>query len=157
VLPTLTQCQGNSALAGCEVVLPTLAQCIGSPSLQGCDVRLPSLATCAAAPATAGCEAVLPTASFCSTHPGDANCVTFSGSGGTGQGAQGTPVAQAVQTTVQLINTAVPAAAALVAGGDDAPNGDAAAVKPGERQAGQAQAEHTGVKNEKPATKLYCN
>jgi filamentous hemagglutinin family protein len=157
VLPTLTQCQGNSALAGCEVVLPTLAQCIGSPSLQGCDVRLPSLATCAAAPATAGGEAVLPTASFCSTHPGDANCVTFSGSGGTGQGAQGTPVAQAVQTTVQLINTAVPAAAALVAGGDDAPNGDAAAVKPGERQADQAQAEHTGVKNEKPATKLYCN
>ena len=158
VLPTLTQCQGNSALAGCDVVLPTLAQCIGSPSLQGCDVRLPSLAACAAAPATAGCEAVLPTASFCSTHPGEASCVTFSGSGGTGQDAQGTPVAQAVQTTVQLINTAVPAGAAPVAGGSASNgDGDAAAVKPDERQAGQAQAEHTGVKNEKPATKLYCN
>ena len=162
ILPTLTQCQGNSTLPGCDVVLPTLAQCIGSPSLQGCDVRLPTLAVCAAAPATAGCEAVLPTASFCSTHPGDASCVTFSGSGGAGQDAQGTPVAQAVQTTVQLINTAAPAvapqiAAAAGSGGAGKGDDDASAVKPGERLSGPAQAEQSGVKNEKPATKLYCN
>jgi hypothetical protein len=154
ILPTLTQCQGNTKLPGCDVVLPTLAQCIGSPSLQGCDVRLPSLAVCAAAPSTAGCEAVLPTASFCSTHPGDATCVVFSGGTGAGQNAQGTPVAQAVQTVVQLINTSAPA---VTAGGTGRSDGDTPAVKPGERPTGLALAEKSGVKNEKPATKLYCN
>jgi filamentous hemagglutinin family protein len=159
ILPTLTQCQGNSKLSGCDVVLPTLAQCIGSPSLQGCDVRLPTLAACAAAPATAGCAAVLPTASFCSAHPGDASCVTFSGSGGTGQNTQGTPVAQAVQTTVQVINTAIPAVATVVAGASAGDKSDNAAAgdKPAERLAGPAQAELSGVKNEKAATKMYCN
>lgn len=154
ILPTLTQCQGNSKLAGCDVVLPTLTQCIGSPSLQGCDVRLPSLAVCAAAPGTAGCEAVLPTASFCSTHPGDPSCVAISGSGGAGQNTQGTPVAKAVQTVVQLINTSAPAVTVSGAAKSDK---DAAATKPGERLTGLAQAEQSGVKNEKPATKLYCN
>jgi filamentous hemagglutinin family protein len=159
ILPSLTQCQGNGKLPGCDAVLPTLAQCIGSPSLQGCDVRLPTLALCAAAPGTAGCEAVLPTAAFCSTHPGDASCVTFSGSGGAGQNAQGTPVAQAVQTAVQVINTTIPAVAVLVAagGGDAKDDRAASAAKPGERASGPAQAELSGVKNEKPATKMYCN
>ncbi|MCS0581913.1 filamentous hemagglutinin N-terminal domain-containing protein [Massilia pinisoli] len=150
ILPTLTQCQGNTKLPGCDVVLPTLTQCIGSPSLQGCDVRLPSLAACAAAPGTAGCEAVLPTAAFCTTHPGDATCVTFSGS--TAGKDTGAPVAQAVQTTVQLINTAAPAVAASGAG-----EGGAADGKAVERVATTAKEEHTGVKNEKPAAKLYCN
>jgi filamentous hemagglutinin family protein len=150
ILPTLTQCQGNTKLPGCDVVLPTLTQCIGSPSLQGCDVRLPSLAACAAAPGTAGCEAVLPTAAFCTTHPGDATCVTFSGS--TAGKDTGAPVAQAVQTTVQLINTAAPAVAA-----SGAADGGTADGKAAERVATTAQAEHTGVKNEKPAAKLYCN
>jgi len=154
ILPTLTQCQGNSKLSGCDVVLPTLAQCIGSPSLQGCDVRLPSLAVCAAAPSTAGCEAVLPTASFCTTHPGDAVCVVFNGGTGSGQGAQGTPVAQAVQTVVQLINTAAPS---VTGGGAGASGNGTSTAKPGERATGLAQAEQSGVKNEKPATKLYCN
>jgi hypothetical protein len=154
ILPTLTQCQGNSKLPGCDVVLPTLAQCIGSPTLQGCDVRLPTLAVCAAAPSTAGCEAVLPTASFCSTHPADASCVTLSGSGGAGQNTQGTPVAQAVQTVVQIINTTAPAVTTLATSKGD---GDASSTKPGERASGPLQAEPIGVKNEKPATKLYCN
>jgi filamentous hemagglutinin family protein len=169
VLPTLTQCVGSPSLqgcgvrlpslsacvaapgtAGCEAVLPTLTQCIGSPSLQGCGVRLPSLAACAAAPSTAGCEAVLPTAAFCTTHPGDATCVTFSGS--TAGKDTGAPVAQAVQTTVQLINTAAPAVAA-----SGAAEGGTADGKAVERVATTTQAEHTGVKNEKPAAKLYCN
>jgi filamentous hemagglutinin family protein len=158
ILPTLTQCQGNSTLPGCDVVLPTLAQCIGSPSLQGCDVRLPSLAACAAAPGTAGCEAVLPTASFCSTHPGDASCVIFSGGAGAGQNTQGTPVAQAVQTVVQLINTSAPAAATPVTpAGPGSGDKDASGGKPSERVSGPAQAELSGVKNEKAATKMYCN
>jgi filamentous hemagglutinin family protein len=174
VLPTLTQCIGSPGLqgcgarlpslaacvaapgtAGCEAVLPTLTQCIGSPSLQGCDVRLPSLAACVAAPGTAGCEAVLPTAAFCTTHPGDATCVTFSGS--TAAKDTGAPVAQAVQTTVQLINTTAPAVAASGAAAGGAAEGGTADGKAGERVATTAQAEHTGVKNEKPAAKLYCN
>ena len=154
ILPTLTQCQGNTGLPGCDVVLPTLAQCIGSPSLQGCDVRLPSLAVCATAPSTAGCEAVLPTAPFCSTHPGDALCVVFGGGSGIGQNAQGTPVAQAVQTVVQLINTSAPG---VTSSGTGSGEGGAAGGKAAERLTGLAQAEQSGVKNEKPATKMYCN
>ena len=97
---------------------------------------------------------MLPTASFCSTHPGDAVCVVFGGGTGTGQNAQGTPVAQAVQTVVQLINTSAPA----VTGGSAARSDkDAAAGKSGERLSGLAQAEQSGVKNEKPAIKLFCN
>ena len=158
ILPTLTQCQGNSKLPGCDVVLPTLAQCIGSPSLQGCDVRLPSLAVCAAAPSTAGCEAVLPTASFCSTHPGDAVCVVFNGGTGAGQGTQAKPVAQAVQTVVQLINTSAPGVTAGGTGAADSGTaGGTAGGKAAERLTGLAQAEQSGVKNEKPATKMYCN
>jgi hypothetical protein len=80
--------------------------------------------------------------------------VVFGGGTGTGQNAQGTPVAQAVQTVVQLINTSAPA----VTGSGAAPSDkEAAAGKPGERLSGLAQAEQSGVKNEKPATKLYCN
>jgi hypothetical protein len=93
---------------------------------------------------------VLPTAAFCTTHPGDATCVTFSGS--TAGKDTGAPVAQAVQTTVQLINTAAPAVAA--SGATDGGTADGKVV---ERVATTAQAEHTGVKNEKPAPKLYCN
>jgi hypothetical protein len=117
-------------------------------------VRLPTLAVCAAAPTTAGCEAVLPTASFCSTHPGDAACVVFSGGTGAGQDTQGKPVAQAVQTVVQLINTSAPA---VTVGATTRSDKEAAAEKTGERLSGLAQAEQPGVKNEKPATKLYCN
>jgi hypothetical protein len=98
---------------------------------------------------------VLPTATFCTTHPGDATCVTFSGS--TAGKDTGAPVAQAVQTTVQLINTAAPAVAASGAAAGGAPEGGTADGKVVERVATTAQAEHTGVKNEKPAPKLYCN
>lgn len=154
VLPTLSQCVLNSAERGCDAVLPTLAQCIGSPGLQGCSVRLPSLQTCAAAPSTPGCRAVLPQADFCSTHPGDATCAVFSGSGGSTQ-SQGKPVAQAVQTTVQLINRDVREPKP----GIGKPDGEENNKEPGQvgRSTGPAQAQDKGVKNEKPATKMYCN
>jgi hypothetical protein len=64
-------------------------------------------------------------------------------------------VTQAVQATVQLINTVVPATTTPAASGTG--DGSAAGSKAADRQAAPAQAEHTGVKNEKPATKLYCN
>jgi hypothetical protein len=63
-------------------------------------------------------------------------------------------VAQAVQTVVQLINTSTPT---NTGSGADKSGKDAAAGKPGERLSGLAQAEQSGVKNEKPATKMYCN
>ena len=85
---------------------------------------------------------------------GDATCVVFNGGTGSGQSAQGTPVAQAVQTVVQLINTTAPA---VTGGGAARSDKDVTAEKPSERLSGLAQAEQSGVKNEKPATKLYCN
>jgi filamentous hemagglutinin family protein len=154
VLPTISQCVSTSTARGCDVVLPTLAQCVGSPTLQGCSVRLPSLATCAAAPSTIGCEAVLPQPSYCSVHPSDPTCAIFSGSGGS-QETQGKQVAQAVQDTVHLINRGT----AEVAPAASQPGAEKDTKDPGldGRATGPAQAEKTGAKNEKPATKMYCN
>jgi hypothetical protein len=152
VLPTLSQCVNKSSDRGCEVVLPTLSQCIGSPSLQGCSVRLPSLQTCAASPSTQGCEAVLPQPDYCATHPADPTCAIFSG-GATD--IQGKPVAQAVQGTVHLINGGI----SEVAPSTGKPAGEENDKQPGQagKDKGPAQAENTGAKNEKPATKMYCN
>lgn len=153
ILPTLGECVASPSKNGCDTVLPTLNQCIGSPSLQGCEVRLPTLAQCAAAPSTAGCEAVLPTASFCSVHPGDASCVIFSGNGsGSGGDTSGAPVAQAVQGAVQLINSGT-SSVSTPGGQQD----DGKAKAGAERLAGPAPAQLMGLKNEKPATKTYCN
>jgi filamentous hemagglutinin family protein len=155
VLPTLSQCVSKSSERGCEAVLPTLAQCIGSPGLQGCSVRLPSLQTCAASPSTQGCEAVLPQPNYCSTHPGDPACAVFTGTSGGALGGDGSSVGQAVQNTVQLVNLGTGGGTLPgqgLAGGPDNKN-------PGQNghAAGPAAAENTGVKNEKPATKMYCN
>jgi filamentous hemagglutinin family protein len=154
VLPTISQCVSNSAGRGCDAVLPTLAQCVGSPSLQGCSVRLPSLQTCAASPSTQGCQAVLPQPDYCGTHPSDPTCAVFSGSGGTAD-VQGKPVAQAVQGAVQLINRGTSDAASTTA----TTAGDNDNKAPGQtgKVSDKAQAENTGAKNEKPATKMYCN
>jgi hypothetical protein len=135
-------------------VLPTLTQCIGSPSLQGCSVRLPSLQTCAASPSTQGCQAVLPQPDYCGAHPSDPVCVVFGGNGGTAD-VQAKPVAQAVQGAVQLINrgTADAASTTGTAAGDDK---DKAPGQTG-KVTDKAQADNPGAKNEKPATKMYCN
>jgi filamentous hemagglutinin family protein len=154
VLPTLSQCVNKSSERGCDAVLPTLSQCIGSPGLQGCSVRLPSLQSCAASPATPGCEAVLPKPDFCGTHPADPTCAIFTGNGGSTQSADAKQVSQAVQGVVQLINQSKPGVTTPGAGQQTEDN-----KNPGQggRAAGPAQAENTGAKNEKPATKLYCN
>ena len=147
ILPTLGECVSSPGKNGCDAVLPTLNQCIGSPSLQGCEVRLPTLTQCAVLPSTPGCEAVLPTASFCSVHPGDASCVIFSGNGGDSADPRAAPVAHAVQATVHLIDT-----------GTAESQQDGSKARAGaERLAGPAQAQLTSAKNEKPATRTYCN
>jgi filamentous hemagglutinin family protein len=158
VLPTLSQCVLKSSDRGCDAVLPTLSQCIGSPGLQGCSVRLPSLQTCAASPNTQGCEAVLPKPDFCSIHPGDATCAILGGSGGSAA-SDGKLVAQAVQNTVQLINQGKGDTGAGT-GAQGAQQGEAQDNKnsgPAGKATGPAQAENTGAKNDKPATKMYCN
>jgi len=158
VLPTLSQCVLKSSERGCDAVLPTLSQCIGSPSLQGCSVRLPTLATCAASPNTAGCEAVLPKPDFCGTHPGDPTCAVFGGNGGSNPGSDGKQVAQAVQNTVQLINQGNGGTATNATGSTQQTEGqDNKNSGQTGKATGPAQAENTGAKNEKPATKMYCN
>jgi hypothetical protein len=154
VLPTLSQCVLKSSERGCDAVLPTLAQCIGSPGLQGCSVRLPSLQACAASPSTAGCEAVLPKPDFCGAHPSDPTCAVFNGNGGAND-TQGKSVTHAVQTAVQLINRGGSDAALTTgqAAGEENDKGSGQAGK----VTGPAQAQNTGAKNEKPATKMYCN
>ncbi|MFL6673964.1 MAG: filamentous hemagglutinin N-terminal domain-containing protein [Massilia sp.] len=157
ILPTLSQCVADKSQAGCGVVLPTLAQCIGSPTLQGCSVMLPPLAQCAATPALEGCSAVLPNPSFCGAHPLDPTCQVFNPTPGGGQDGQGAPVAQAVKTSVNLINTSTAGKASSGTGGGGAGSDNSGPAKPGDKKSGPAPSENSGAKNEKPATKTYCN
>jgi hypothetical protein len=94
--------------------------------------------------------AVLPAPSFCSTHRTDASCQAFNP--GASLGAQGGQLAQAVQTTVDLINTGAPKPAT---GASTTAQGSPG--KPEDKKAGPAPSENSGVKNEKPTTKTYCN
>ncbi len=172
VLPTLSQCIGNPSLAGCAATLPTLSQCVGSPSLQGCSVILPTLAQCVASPTLQGCAVVLPTVSSCVANPASPGCQVLAPPGG---GEPQAPVAQAQQATVNLINTRTPATpgaittttatpttaatdttSAAASSGDGATGGDASPDKT-EQQASPASGTNPGVKNEKPAAKMYCN
>jgi filamentous hemagglutinin family protein len=92
--PSVSQCLGNPAIAGCATVLkaaldacvadpggpycsallPSLASCVAAPQTYGCSVVLPTLAACIADPGKAGCGVVLPTLSACIADPGKAGC-----------------------------------------------------------------------------------
>lgn len=170
ILPTLSQCEANKAMPGCAVVLPTLQQCIGSPTLQGCGVMLPKLEQCAATPNLAGCEVVLPKPDFCSANPGDPTCGVFKPTPTGGGGESKKPVAAVQQNTVNLINTRTPAQEKLPAlpvlpAADGRSDGAGAAggtpseqsENQSENQSGPAAGSNTGVENEKPASKMYCN
>ncbi|VXC73000.1 filamentous hemagglutinin N-terminal domain-containing protein [Massilia sp. 9I] len=163
ILPTLSQCVNNKTTAGCQVVLPTLQQCIGSPTLQGCSVQLPKLEQCAVNPNTEGCVAVLPKPDFCSTHPSDPTCQIFNPNPGSGGGDAKRPVSEAQQAVVTLVNTAKPATKSGAPDGGGASGGGGGSADGGkpadksENQAGPAAGTNSGVKNEKPATKMYCN
>lgn len=178
ILPTLAQCEANQAMAGCAVVLPTMQQCILGPTQQGCSVVLPKLEQCAVNPNLQGCEAVLPKPDFCGTHPLDPRCAVFNPAPTQGGGEAKKPVAEVLQNTVNLINTRTPAQEKLPAptptvgtpdGGTTSSSGTAngggeggtgGSTKPSEqsdKQSGPAAGSNTGAKNEKPATKMYCN
>jgi filamentous hemagglutinin family protein len=173
ILPSVSQCVADKTAAGCQAVLPTINQCIGSPTLQGCGVVLPKLELCAVNPNLQGCEAVLPKPDFCSSHPSDPSCRIFdpqpAGSGGDSK----TPVSQTVQTTVTLINTSTGKTPAASGGGTSSGSGastggtsnstnsssssSSSSDSSSDKQNGPAGSENSGAKNDKPATKTYCN
>lgn len=161
ILPTLSQCVADKSANGCQAVLPTLQQCTASPSLQGCSVVLPALEQCAANPALEGCVAVLPKPDFCSTHPTDPSCRVFNPTpDSSGKDGSASPVQQAVQTTVTLINSSVSTSTSSSGGGGGTSSSSAPGKDDGsaDKVGGpKAESEKSGVKNEKPATKLYCN
>lgn len=174
VLPTISQCVSDKTAAGCTAVLPKMNECIASPTLQGCAVILPKLEVCAANPNQEGCEAVLPKPDFCATHPADPTCVVFNPNPTTGSTEkEKTPVADAVQTTVTLINSGTQGKTSPATGGgagtapvtppasgggsSSGTDSDKSSDKQSDKQAGPAGSENNGAKNEKPATKTYCN
>jgi filamentous hemagglutinin family protein len=106
---------------------------------------LPSLASCVANPTAPGCSAVLPSAAYCSTQPTDPACQIWSPAP---KGDPVNPLMQAIQTTVNLINT--PTAPGAPAIGGEKPGVEGDKIDP-------SAAENSGAKNEKPATKMYCN
>jgi filamentous hemagglutinin family protein len=159
VLPSLSQCVSAPGAPGCEVVLPTLAQCIGSPSLQGCAVRLPSMAQCLADKSAAGCEAVLPPLVLCTAEPAHPSCRPATPDG---RPAPSSPLDETERVTHSLIDALTPSRpgagrpAAQVPGARDDAKEQGKPAK-NDKQGGPASVDNTGVKNEKPAAKMYCN
>jgi hypothetical protein len=100
-------------------VLPTLAQCTASPGLPGCGVVLPPLAKCVASPGLVGCSVV-----FSLT------------------GTNTSVLAQALDSTVDLVNTSVTGNSSTAPKPGDAKTTDASNV---------AGAKSDGIK------KTYCN
>lgn len=121
VLPSLTSCIATPSLSGCSVVLPSLASCVTAPTASGCSVVLPSLASCVATPTLAGCTAVLPSLAACVTTPTLAGCaqvlppvdqctINPSAAGCSTVFTQiqtqvNQPVVQAINATVNIVNT----------------------------------------------------
>ncbi|WP_338849728.1 filamentous hemagglutinin N-terminal domain-containing protein [Massilia sp. W12] len=125
ILPNLATCIAAPSTAGCLAVLPRLAVCIAAPATPGCSVVLPNLATCISAPGTPGCSAILPSLNSCINNPAQAGCsavlpsladcradstrpgcvvVLPPSQSGSGSGSS-SPVVNAVESTVQIINT----------------------------------------------------
>ncbi|USX11601.1 filamentous hemagglutinin N-terminal domain-containing protein [Oxalobacteraceae bacterium OTU3CAMAD1] len=171
VLPTLSACLTTPSTAGCSAILPTLAACIATPGAPGCAAVLPSLGICVATPNTAGCGAVLPTLAQCTSTPTLAGCgivlppvniclVNPSAAGcqvvvpPSGLPSSG-PVAQAINTTVNIINAVTTiggsgGSAAFSSAPDDGDIKEKGGVKEG------LAVQQTATKSELPK-KTYCN
>jgi filamentous hemagglutinin family protein len=160
VLPSLAQCTGNAALAGCSAVLPTLSQCVSVPTKAGCVAVLPTLVQCGASPTLQGCSVVLPTISSCAAHPVDATCTVLTPVAQSN--APMSPVAQAVNTTVVLINASAGggnAAANPLLTPSPAPSSGAASddsAGKGATTSGSATSLN-GASNVTPTKKTFCN
>jgi hypothetical protein len=168
VLPSLAQCTASPILAGCSVVMPTLSQCTATPSLVGCGVVLPSLAQCSVTPTLAGCSAVLPSLSACTTTPTLAGCSVVLP---TTQTAANQPVTQAINSTINIINTSTTTSTTPIvtltalttnsnkadAGKDDKTSETKKDDTKKDDTKDTLVSDKTGVKNDSPAKKLYCN
>jgi filamentous hemagglutinin family protein len=173
VLPSLAVCVSTPTLAGCSAVLPTLSACVTAPSTAGCSAILPGLATCIATPGAAGCAAVLPTLAQCTSTPTLAGCIavlppvdvcTSNPIAAScpvvllpSQSQQGGALAQALNTTINLINVSTKAGGTSQAGGGPA----AVSSTPddsGKKNEGKEEgvlAQIAGAKD--AAKKTYCN
>jgi filamentous hemagglutinin family protein len=160
VLPSIAQCASTPTLAGCSAVLPTLAQCAATPTLAGCAAVLPTLAQCVVAPALAGCGAVLPSVSQCVSVPNSAGCSVVLPPLQQGPGNE--PLSQAINSTVNLINTSTTVS---LAGGGDARKEDVkkddGKKDDGKKDDGKKDSvtasDKSGAKNDDAAKKMYCN
>jgi filamentous hemagglutinin family protein len=180
VLPPLSACVTAPGTAGCSAVLPSLAVCVATPSAAGCAAVLPSLALCSSVPTTAGCSAILPTLAQCTSTPTLAGCsavlpsvnVCLSNPTAAGcavvlppaQSQQGGVVAQALNTTINVIN----AATTTVGGGAKSSTGagggpTAASSTPDDSDSKKKDDKTEGVVAQKTGTekdlpkKTYCN
>ena len=167
-LPTLSSCIADPAIDGCAAVLPSMAVCTAAPSSAGCSAVLPSLSTCTAIPARAGCSAVLPSLSQCIAAPSTAGCsaVLPDLAACTATPAlpgcsvvlppvrivsTSTPVEQALNTTVDIINAVSATVSQPAAKAED--KKDATQKKEDSKE---VLDEKVGVKSEAPK-KTYCN
>ncbi|CAN7431409.1 MULTISPECIES: two-partner secretion domain-containing protein [unclassified Variovorax] len=165
-LPTLSACIADPAMDGCSAVLPSLAACTSTPSMPGCSVILPSLGTCTAVPTRSGCSAVLPTLSQCISAPSTTGCsaVLPNLAACTATPAlmgcsvvlppvqttlSSTPLTQAVNTTVDIINTVSTTVSQPVVKSESKKEATKEETK-------EAASDTVGAKNE-PTKKMYCN
>jgi filamentous hemagglutinin family protein len=161
ILPSLSSCTANPAMPGCAAVLPSVASCTASPTMAGCSAVLPTFAQCASTPTLAGCGVVLPPISVCIQNPSAAGCTlvlppTASSEPGS------TPITQAINSTVNIINTTTMSVPVL-----KVPPGDAGSSSSTTQSTSTdtpqkadtkvvATTDNPGVQNA-PAKKMYCN
>ena len=183
VLPKFDSCVANPTQAGCSAVLPSLDTCTATPTLSGCQSVLPSLEQCSANPAQAGCSAVVAAASKCVVKPDLPECQTVlpgtstgnpgtgANNGSTGGTTSNTTTSTITTTVMETINTVVSttvsaqASAAKVSSGSGTSSGGGGSTTPAaekseskkEEKKTTSPADDSGAKNEKPATKMYCN
>jgi len=163
VLPSISTCVTTPSLAGCQAVLPTISACSAAPSLPGCAAVLPSLGTCVASPTLLGCSAVLPTTSQCATSPTLAGCESVLPVVSGNDNSQ--PVTQALNTTINIINTVTQTPTTVVSTGNgisstSAGDGKSSNTKDDVKKDDKNDtvlAKDTGAKKDEPVKKMYCN
>jgi filamentous hemagglutinin family protein len=166
VLPTIAQCTSAPTAVGCSVVLPTLSQCISTPAAAGCAAILPTLAQCISTPTMAGCGAVLPPVSQCASNPAAPGCVVVLPP--VAQTTSSTPVNQAINSTVSLINTTTTAvttptpvsiAASAPKTTDSSTQGspDSGGAASSDKSNTTSEKTNAGTPNNDTVKKMYCN
>jgi filamentous hemagglutinin family protein len=154
VLPTVAACVADPSKAGCAVVLPSLSSCIATPTLAGCSVVLPTLSQCVASPTLQGCNVVLPPVDQCVANPTLPLCAVI-------VPTSNNVIVQVVTTTVQAAPP-VSTGPATVSTLPPVPEvkGKATETAKEDKKDDKKDAvvsEKTGVKNDEPVKKMYCN